>query len=56
MQRPVYELYDTQNDPGETKNLADDNAHAETLATLQAKLKAHQKRTDDPWVIKYEHE
>ena len=27
-----------------------------TLAQLQAKLKAWQQRTRDPWVVKYEYE
>lgn len=56
VQRPLYELYDLAKDPGETKNLADDPANAEQLKELQSKLKAYQKTTKDPWVIKYSHE
>jgi N-sulfoglucosamine sulfohydrolase len=55
-QRPQYELYDLTKDPGEAKNLADDPAHAEQLKELQGKLKAYQKSTKDPWMVKYTHE
>lgn len=54
--RPRFELYDLKADPDEVHNLADDPAHAETLAELQARLKEFQKRTNDPWVSKYEYE
>ncbi|MBN1589548.1 MAG: sulfatase [Pirellulales bacterium] len=54
--RPRHELYDVSADPWETKNLADDPAHAEVLAELQAKLRAWQEKTQDPWVVKYKHE
>lgn len=56
LQRPRYELYDKQADPEEFKNLAADPAHAATLAELSEKLREFQKRTRDPWVLKYEHE
>lgn len=56
LHRPRWELYDLANDPWESRNLADDPQHAETLAQLQAKLKAWQQRTGDPWVVKYEYE
>lgn len=36
--RPAEELYDTENDPWETRNLAGDPAHAATLADLRDKL------------------
>jgi N-sulfoglucosamine sulfohydrolase len=54
--RPRHELYDIQADPYESKSLADDPAHRETLAQLQRKLRTWQKQTDDPWIIKYEYE
>jgi N-sulfoglucosamine sulfohydrolase len=56
IQRPRYELYDLNADPDEVKNLASDPSHAKTLHELQAKLKAFQKRTADPWIVKYEYE
>ncbi len=54
--RPEFELYDLQTDPHEVDNLADDPAHAEALKAHQAKLKAFQKRTRDPWILKWEYE
>ena len=54
--RPQFELYDLAADPDETKNLADDPAHAELLAELKGKLKGFQKRTEDPWILKWEYE
>ncbi|MDE2829071.1 MAG: sulfatase [Gemmatimonadota bacterium] len=44
--RPVEELYDTENDPFETNNLADDPTHAETLNRLRGAL--------DDWREKYD--
>ena len=54
--RAKFELYDLENDPDEVHNLADDKDHAKVLAELQAKLKAFQKRTKDPWIVKWEYE
>lgn len=51
-----FELFDLEKDPDELHNLAADAAHQETLLSLQQKLKQFQKRTDDPWIIKWEHE
>jgi N-sulfoglucosamine sulfohydrolase len=56
IQRPRYELYDLKADPDEVKNLADDPKHAAVLKQLQAKLKAFQENTGDPWVVKYRYE
>jgi uncharacterized sulfatase len=42
--KPVEELYDTQADPHEIHNLADDPKHAETLARLRI---AHEKWRED---------
>jgi N-sulfoglucosamine sulfohydrolase len=56
LHRDKFELYDLENDPDELHNLADDPAHAETLARMQAKLKAFQERTKDPWLLKWEYE
>ena len=54
--RPQFELYDLTADPDETKNLADDPQHAKLLAELKGKLKAFQKRTEDPWILKWDYE
>ncbi len=54
--RPTFELYDVQNDPDESHNLASDQAYAKTLNELKAELKAFQKRTSDPWLLKWEYE
>ena len=54
--RPQFELYDLAADPDETKNLAVDPQHARLLAELKAKLKAFQKRTEDPWILKWDYE
>jgi N-sulfoglucosamine sulfohydrolase len=54
--RPRFELYDLASDPGETRNLADDPRHAGRLQELQEKLRAFQKQTADPWLVKWEHE
>jgi N-sulfoglucosamine sulfohydrolase len=54
--RPRYELYDLKNDPDEVVNLAEDPKHAATFNELAEKLKAFQKRTRDPWVLKYQYE
>ena len=54
--RPKFELFDLESDPHETTNLADDPAHAETLARLQQKLKTFQRQTNDPWVLKWRYE
>ena len=54
--RPRYELYDLQNDPDEVKNRATDPKYAEVFRELAQKLKDFQKRTRDPWVVKYEYE
>ena len=56
LHRPQLELYDLENDPLETVNLAAVREHAQTLEELHAKLRAEQSRTQDPWVIKREHE
>lgn len=54
--RAEFELYDLNSDPDESHNLANDPAHAETLARLQAKIKAYQQKTQDPWILKWDYE
>ncbi|MGC4016580.1 MAG: DUF4976 domain-containing protein [Luteolibacter sp.] len=54
--RPPFELYDIEKDPSETKNLAEDPAHKELLESMKKRLKEMQKRTADPWVMKWDYE
>jgi N-sulfoglucosamine sulfohydrolase len=54
--RPAFELYDLESDPHEVHNLAADPKHAKLLESMKAWLKAFQKRTDDPWVLKWDYE
>ena len=54
--KPKFELYDLENDPHEVKNLADDPNHQGVLTDLKTKLKAFQKRTKDPWIVKWQYE
>jgi N-sulfoglucosamine sulfohydrolase len=56
VQRPAFELYDLEQDPDETVNLAGDARHAALLGELKEKLKAFQERTADPWLLKWEYE
>jgi N-sulfoglucosamine sulfohydrolase len=56
LNRPQFELYDLESDPGETKNLAADANHAEAVKQLKSKLKAFQERTGDPWLHKWQYE
>jgi len=56
LHRAEFELYDLENDPDEVKNLADDRKYERVLSDLKAKLKAFQKRTNDPWILKWDYE
>ncbi|HUG94033.1 MAG TPA: sulfatase [Planctomycetaceae bacterium] len=56
LQRDRHELYDLEADPDELHNLANDPRHREKLIELQGKLRDWQKRTADPWVLKWEYE
>jgi N-sulfoglucosamine sulfohydrolase len=56
VERPRQELYDLAHDPHEVKNLAADPAFADRLKRMHESLVAWQKRTADPWIIKYQHE
>ena len=56
LHRPHEELYDLENDPHESKNVAGDPKYADVLKDLRARLKDWQVKTKDPWVVKYTHE
>ncbi len=54
--RPQFEFFDLQNDPNERENLAADPKHAALLEEFKDKLRAFQKRTADPWIMKWDYE
>jgi len=56
LHRAKFELYDLKNDPHEVNNVAADPKHAKILAEYKGKLKAFQKRTKDPWILKWGYE
>jgi N-sulfoglucosamine sulfohydrolase len=56
LHRPKEELYDLTADPNELKNLAADPAQSQTLADLRERLAAWRDKTNDPWLIKDQHE
>ena len=56
LHRPEFELYDLQDDPHEVRNLASDPDRQPLLKEMQAKLRDFQKRTKDPWIVKWDHE
>ncbi|WP_010135924.1 sulfatase family protein [Ochrovirga pacifica] len=51
-----FELFDLEKDPGETNNLALDEAYQEKLAELKAQLRKFQLQTKDPWLIMWDHD
>lgn len=56
LQRPKFELYDLEADPDEIKNLAADPQQADLVVECQAKLRALQAKTRDPWGSKWKYE
>jgi N-sulfoglucosamine sulfohydrolase len=56
VQRPQFELYDLDADPDEIHNLAGDDSHRTELVALKDKLREFQKRTGDPWILKWDRE
>jgi N-sulfoglucosamine sulfohydrolase len=54
--RLPFELFDIQNDPDETQNLASDPRCYDMLVAYQEKLKDFQERMNDPWILKWEYE
>ena len=56
IQRPEFELYDLENDPYEGNNLADSPSSSKLLAEMKEKLRAFQRRTNDPWITKWQYE
>ena len=56
LHRPKFELYDVVNDPDEINNLANTKDFETIQLEFIEKMKLFQKRTKDPWVVKWEHE
>ena len=54
--RPKFELFDLEKDPHETKNLADDPTKRGLLDRMTSQLRDFQKRTGDPWIMKWNYE
>ncbi|MCB1132895.1 MAG: DUF4976 domain-containing protein, partial [Verrucomicrobiae bacterium] len=54
--RPAFELYNLEADPSESRNLADNPEFAAKLGTMKKRLKEEQKRTQDPWILKWSYE
>ena len=54
--RPEFELYDIQNDPYESDNLAEDPRFDSLKERYINQLIDFQKRTDDPWNQKWQYE
>ena len=56
LHRARFELYDLEQDPGETVNLANEPEHAALVDEFCKKLQAFQRETKDPWLHKWEYE
>ncbi|MEX0794609.1 MAG: sulfatase [Pirellulaceae bacterium] len=54
--RPEFELFDVESDPLEANDLAQVERHAEVLQEMKGKLQAFQKKTKDPWILKWDYE
>ena len=54
--RPRFELFDLENDPYESKNLASDPAYGSILESMQGKIRQYQEETGDPWAYKWIYE
>jgi N-sulfoglucosamine sulfohydrolase len=54
--RPRFELYKVDSDPWEAVDLAEDPEYANILEELKEKLKSFQRRTSDPWLLKWQYE
>ena len=54
--RPRFELYNLRTDPQESNNLATEKKYRSVLEGMKEGLKALQKKYNDPWYIKWEHE
>ncbi len=55
-QRPEFELFDLERDPYEVRNLAGLPEYSQELEQLKKKLYSFQERTNDPWILKWQHQ
>ncbi len=51
-----FELYDLENDPDETENLAGQSEYADMVDDFAEKIREFQTHTGDPWIHKWEYE
>ena len=56
LNRTQFELFDVVNDPDEIHNLAYIKEFEPVLLEFVEKMKAFQKSTNDPWIVKWVHE
>ena len=56
IQRDEFEFFDIKNDPNETSNLSSNPKYSDLLNEYKKKLKSMQKRTNDPWIVKWSYE
>lgn len=56
LHRPRFELYNIAEDYLELNNLATDINHQKMLKEMQDELQAFQKKTKDPWELKWTYE
>ena len=56
LHRPRFELYDLEQDPDEIVNLAEKPEYASLVDEFADKLKEFQRKTNDPWLHKWEYE
>ncbi|WP_084088470.1 sulfatase family protein [Fodinibius roseus] len=54
LRRPEFELFDLQEDPDESNNLAQRPEFADRMEVMKEKIKSFQEDTQDPWVIEWE--
>lgn len=53
IQRPMFELYDLENDPDEINNVAKHQKYQHVFKELSSKLKTFIEKTNDPWAFKW---
>ena len=54
--RPEFEFFQIEQDPYESKNLADNSNYSSLLKSYKDKLKSAQSMFNDPWILKWKYE